>query len=241
MQSLVNTMEKFNTTIVNLYTAQTKLSHQKVTDMMDAETLLTADELLQYGFVGSIDGEAVVTNKTPAALWDFHNQAILNVYNATPTQSQKSAEMDFTKITEAINNGFSNLAEKLGITNKTEDAKDALAGFADSIVNAVKESVPTDESIQKLVDTAIANSMATAFEKLPESVTNAISTAVAEGLKNTTSAEDLKKVSDELEATKKSIANRTAGNGKARNSAKTDDAEDETDHAGVSWGEQDEE
>ena len=237
MQNYVKILEKFNASIVNLYTAQTNLSEKKIIDMMDAETLLTADELLQYGFVGSIDGEDVATNQTPVDRWNFRNKAILNVYNATPKPSQNPTPtiMEFSKITDAINTGFATLADKLGITNKTEGAKDALAGFADSIVNAMKESIPTDESVQKMVDATVSNSMAKAFEKLPENLT----TAIQDAIKNTATAEDLNKLSEELDKTKASIANRTGGAGAAKPANQKPDASAKYDHPGVKWGDDD--
>ena len=52
--------------------------------------------------------------------------------------------METSKITEAINNGFNSLLEKLGITNKANDesVKNALSEFSTSIINATKGSVP---------------------------------------------------------------------------------------------------
>ena len=121
--------------------------------------------------------------------------------------------MDTSKITDAINNGFTALLEKLGIKNKSEEqpVKDAFTEFSKSITDELaKLEVPTNESIQKLVDEAVQNT----FKELPESFKNAITDATKDTLKK----EDLKPISDSLEKVQEAMVN-FSGN-KTKNESK---------------------
>lgn len=221
-------LRKFNDAIRDFYASTTGQTKSAITDMMDQESWLTAAEAKDKGFIKCTTSAAAFTNTIKPEQWLFQNTAVLNAYNSS---IKNSFEMDFSKITAAIESGFQNLISKLGISNEKEGTSEALGEFSTSIINAFKESVPDEERIQKMVDDAVSNSLSKAFETLPENITTAITDAV----KNAASAEDLKKVSDELEETKKSIANRTAGAGRAASNESKENSI--ADHPGITWGE----
>jgi ATP-dependent protease ClpP protease subunit len=227
VESQARTLRQFNDRVRDFYANCTGQPKKNIEDMMSAETWMTADQAKENGFIKNVSAEVAATNSIKPEQWLFRNTAVLNAYNSS---IKNSFEMDFSKITEAINSGFNNLIAKLGISNEKEGASDALNEFSTGITNALKETVPDAERIQKMVDDAVSNSMSKAFETLPENITTAITDAV----KNAASAEDLNKLSNELEETKKAIANRTAGAGKpAANNSEPSIA----DHPGITWGE----
>lgn len=96
--------------------------------------------------------------------------------------------MDTIKITEAIQNGFTALLEKLGIGNKAgeDSVKVAFNEFATSITNAIKESNNPDEtSIKNLVDAGITNAIKNFATK------DDVKTGIEDALKNVVNKNDL--------------------------------------------------
>ena len=208
MESYAATMRKFNDQSNQFYQNATGLSKTVISNMMDAETWMTADEAKAKGFVKNITGEASFSNSIKPEQWQFNNTAVLNSYNSF-TQKNNPV-MDTNKITEAITNGFNSLLEKLGITNKKDEkpVKDAFTAFSTSITNAISEGlkalvIPDTASITQMVTDAVTNSLKT----LPENFTNAITEAtkdnikkadLTEAMKNTLNKADLKTEMDAL-------------------------------------------
>lgn len=223
VENQTKTLRKFNDSITKFYSNATGMSEVVIGNMMNKETWMTASEAKEKGFIKNVSGSSTFTNLFQPEKWPFQNTAVLNAYNSS---IQKPSDMDFTKISEAINNGFNTLAEKLGI--KKETSAEALNSFSDTITNAMKECLPTQESIQEMVNSAFTK----ATETLPENLESAIKNTVTESIKNTASNEDLKKVQDELEEVKKDVA-KNAGSAKPRNAGSGGTAR--ADHAGISF------
>jgi ATP-dependent protease ClpP protease subunit len=227
VENQAKTLRKFNNAIRDFYSTATGQPTETISGWMNKETWLTASEAREKGFVKNTSPAAAFTNTIKPEQWLFQNTAVLNSYNSSI--KNPSEQMDFNKITEAITNGFNSLAGKLGITDKTEGASEALNTFSASIVNAVKESMPTQEAIQEMVNKAFT----AATEKVPENVQTAIKNAVEEATKDAVTAEDLKKVTDELDAVKTDVANR-AGTARPKNNGPSG-ASARTEHAGISF------
>jgi ATP-dependent protease ClpP protease subunit len=223
VENQAKTLRKFNDTVRDFYATATGQPKETISGWMNKETWLTATEAKEKGFVKATSGAAQFTNTIDPKAWLFQNMDVLAAYNSS---TSNPPTMDFAKITEAITNGFNSLSEKLGLTNKTEGAADALAAFSNSIVNAVKESIPTSESIQEMV----TNAMAESTKVIPENFQKAIDAAVANAAKNVVTNEDLKK----LEGTLTDAIANMAGGSKPKNTAPPTASKYE--HEGVSYG-----
>lgn len=210
IENYARTMRQFNDAANSFYQQKTGLSEKEIGKMMDKETWMTASEAKDNGFIKNVSGEAKFTNTIKPEQWQFQNKAVLNSYNSF-TKNQE--QMDYSKITEAINNAFAPMLEKLGISNKKDDAaiQEAIAEFGGTITNVIKENVPTAETIANQVNEAVTNALANIGDN--EAFKNAIAANTAAGL----STEDVKNLITEgtkntvtktdLETTKGDILN----------------------------------
>lgn len=190
MENQVKAMRKFNDMIINFYANETGLSATVIGNMMKAETWLTADEAVSKNFVKAKSNKVTLTNSIKAEQWPFTNTAMLNVYNSFISNTN-SQEMDTTKITDAITAGFNSLLETLGIKDKANDenVKNAFSGFSKNITDALASmtapAVPDTETVQNLVNTAVAEGMKNLAEN------EAFKNAITEATKNTITKSDL--------------------------------------------------
>lgn len=191
MENQVKAMRKFNDMIVDFYSRETGLSSTVIGNMMKAETWMNAEDAKAKGFVKETGPKATVTNSIRKEHWPFQNKAMLNTYNSFVTKKFNNQNMDTSKITEAIQNGFNTLLEKMNLKDKAtdENVKNALGDFSTSITNAVKEGAQTEESIQKLVNTAVESAVKNIGEN--ETIKNAITAAATEATKNAAKKEDI--------------------------------------------------
>lgn len=215
MENQVKAMRKFNDMIVNFYARETGQSTTVISNMMKAETWLTADEAKTKGFVKNTGPKATLTNSITPEHWPFTNTAMLNTYNSFISNS-KNTEMDTSKISEAISNGFNALLEKLGIKDKAtdENVKNAFTEFSKSITDSFpKTAAPDEAALQNLVDTAITNALKTLPENFTKAITDATGgLATKEEVKNLATKTDLtdecKKITDSVS---KLVGNKTPG------------------------------
>lgn len=196
IENYAKTLRKFNNTIRDYYATETGLPPETISSLMNKETWLTGQEAKDKGFVKNITGDANFSNAIKPEQWQFSNTAVLNAYNSF-TNNSNSSNMDTTKITEAISNGFAAMMEKLGLKDKAgdENTTNALKGFTDSITNAFKDiSVPDEAAMQTLVNNAIAESLKTLPANFTQAITDATSNLVTkDDIKNTLTKEDLTK------------------------------------------------
>lgn len=207
-EAYVATMRKFNDATNQFYQNCTGLSKTVISNMMNEETWMTADEAKSKGFVKNVTGEASFSNSIKPEQWQFNNTAVLNSYNSFTNSN--SSIMDTKKITDAITNGFNAMLEKLGLKDKAGDegVKNAFTEFSTSVTNAITEGmkeikVPDNEAITKMVTDAVANSLKTVPENFTKAITDATKDMLTkdhltEQLKNSITKEDFKKQMDEL-------------------------------------------
>lgn len=184
IENYAATLRKFNNRIVQFYCDITGLTNEEISEMMNNETWLTAEEAKEKGFISSITGTAKFENQINKDDWGIRNTAMLNIYNSLINKN--SEIMDLSKITEAISKGFENLSTKLGLTNSA-DQKPAFDEFTNTIVNAIKENTPaaiTNEQVQDMVKNAL--------EAQKEGDKQAMEDAVKAGTKNLVDADSLK-------------------------------------------------
>lgn len=184
LENQVKTGRKFNDKIRDFYASATGQAPETIAKWMNNETWMTADEAYDRKFVTNKPSpDANFSNSIPVEKWNYSNKAILNTYNSY-THSNNS-EMDIKKITDAIAAEFKNILKALGLENKAEDPSVKKAGenFTTNLTNALKEGVPTDESITTIVNAAIGKikfeeldsikNLTTGFAKT-EDITNAV-------------------------------------------------------------------
>lgn len=190
VENYARTMRLFNDAASSFYQKRTGLSKTVITNMMDAETWITADDAKSKNFISEVTGEVSFSQKIKPEQWQFSNSAVLNSYNSFTKKTDPI--MDTTKITEAITNGFNSLLEKMGLNDKKGDAatQKAFEEFTGSITNAISENAKglDEEGIKKIVNTAVKDGITESFKTVPENFTKAITDSQAEFVKS----EDIK-------------------------------------------------
>jgi ATP-dependent Clp protease, protease subunit len=201
VENQARTLRKFNDQITKFYSNATGLSETVIGNMMDKETWLSATEAKDKGFVKNVSGKVNFTNSINPEQWQFSNMAVLNSYNSFTNKN--NPDMDISKVTEAIENAF----KKFFPSNAATTVSDADGkAFAEAVVNGIKDQLPTNETIQEMVNAAV--NAAVANIKLPEApalpenlvTTDVLNNAVTKATENVVTKTD-------LEETKNSIIN----------------------------------
>lgn len=192
MRKTADTLDTVRDSIVNVYLKRVggKMKADDIKAMMDAETWLTAQEALDYGFADSIDNETpiedsikgnmLIMNNVACDLVKFkHGDKVRDILNRrqTPTNSPIKPKEGGNKTMEnqeKTNTLLQKIADKLGISEKTEPAagnqtaEDAVKAerqricdleamltgdkVVDGIINAAKANGQTAEEIKPYVD-----------------------------------------------------------------------------------------
>lgn len=74
-------MRKFNNASADFYASATGLSRTVISNMMNAETWMTAQEAKDKGFIKNISGNAAFKQTISSEHWQYSNTAVLNSYN----------------------------------------------------------------------------------------------------------------------------------------------------------------
>ena len=118
MRKTASVLEKISGEIASIYKRKTRLSLDRITDMMDEETWLNAEEAYELGFIDSISDSIKVAAKYDVSKFknitteQIHNKLNINVNNK--------------KMTEELKNWFNNKVDEIvasvkGANNKSED------------------------------------------------------------------------------------------------------------------------
>ena len=118
MRKTASVLEKISGEIANIYKRKTRLSLDRIQDMMDEETWLNAEEAYELGFVDTISDSIKVAAKYDVSKFknitteQIHNKLNINVNNK--------------KMTEELKNWFNNKVDEIvasvkGADNKSED------------------------------------------------------------------------------------------------------------------------
>lgn len=118
MRKTASVLEKISGEIASIYKRKTRLSLDRITDMMDEETWLNAEEAYELGFIDSISDSIKVAAKYDVSKFknitteQIHNKLNINVNNK--------------KMTEELKNWFNNKVDEIvasvkGADNKSED------------------------------------------------------------------------------------------------------------------------
>ena len=180
MRKTADTLDTVRETIVNVYLKRTggKVEADDIKSMMDAETWLTAQEALDYGFVDSIDKEApvedsikdnmLIMNNVACDLAKFkHGDKVKGILNQrqTPTNSPTIKPKEGGKKTmenQETTTLLQKIADKLGISDKPEPAatnqsiEDAVKAERNRIGN-LEAMLTGDKVVDGIINTAKAN------------------------------------------------------------------------------------
>ena len=157
-------------TIINVYKmkCKDKITNEKLSKMMDEETFLTAQEAKDYGFIDKIDDENSVTgvlNKGNLVINYIAFNAklcnnpdkILEIMQKENNMRNKSGIMN--KLQDMVNN-FSNKNNDEVIAKAKQEEKERITALN-------KLRVANNETINSLIDEAIADETATADKVKP--------------------------------------------------------------------------
>ena len=118
MRKTASVLEKISGEIASIYKRKTRLSLDRITDMMDEETWLNAEEAYELGFIDTISDSIKVAAKYDVSKFknitteQIHNKLNINVNNK--------------KMTEELKNWFNNKVDEIvasvkGADNKSEE------------------------------------------------------------------------------------------------------------------------
>lgn len=146
---LVKAAEALNvikSSIVAAYLKRCKVSAEKLTAMMDAETWMSASECLEHGFIDEIEGSvepvlngnSLVVNSLKFDTCNFKNQDALK------------ACLGKKKEEKAMNSKLEEFLNSLGL--KFADDQQQKAGKEQNVANAVSQQVNTAEAVANAVE-----------------------------------------------------------------------------------------
>ena len=146
LSRLNDSLKAIKQTIVNVYMSRVKnLTEKQISRMMDAETWMTADEAISYGFADVIDDTVDVNN---AVFANCVNYAQGKYKNFTPTKvGRKERESVTIEDIKALIQGKQSTEEAVGAAVKVERERI-------SALNAMRDG---SECINQMVDYAIEN------------------------------------------------------------------------------------
>lgn len=92
MEQVADALKKINETIRNVYKEKTNLDDDKLTELMDNESYLTAQECIDYGFADKIFEDKVDENITDTAKNNFINQIDQRIKTLNNLKKYKALE-----------------------------------------------------------------------------------------------------------------------------------------------------
>lgn len=171
LEEVAKALKAVKQTIVNVYKmkCKDKITDEKLSEMMDEETFLTAQEAKDYGFVDEIDDENSVTgvlnkgnlviNSIAFNAKTFNNpDKILEIMHKENNMENKKHGI-MNKLQDMVNN-FSNKNNDEVIAKAKQEERERITALN-------KLRVPNNETINNLVDEAIADETATADKVKP--------------------------------------------------------------------------
>lgn len=116
MRKSAEVLDKVAETIKNVYATRTGLSKDEITEMMNNETWLTAQEAKEKGFCDVITEEVILDNS-------INNQFLNHYHNVPKAFKNEDDNSDVKKEMKTLEERIKKLEEKLN-TNETEEEKE---------------------------------------------------------------------------------------------------------------------
>lgn len=122
MRKTADTLDKVAETIKAVYIKRTGLSDEEITEMMNNETWMTAQEAKEKGFCDVITDEIKVDNSVNAKFFNVYKHAPLVFTNKEDEEINKQTEYDeIIKRLDDIESALSDLLEQLTGNKQKED------------------------------------------------------------------------------------------------------------------------
>jgi ATP-dependent Clp endopeptidase proteolytic subunit ClpP len=158
MRKTASVLEKISGEIANIYKRKTRLSLDRITDMMDEETWLNAEEAYELGFVDSISDSIKVAAKYDVSKFknitteQIHNKLNINVNNKKMTEELKNWFNN--KVDEIVNSvkGAENTSEDVVtevnvMLSDNEEISNKLSSFEASVTDLNSKIVSLEEDL----------------------------------------------------------------------------------------------
>jgi ATP-dependent Clp endopeptidase proteolytic subunit ClpP len=158
MRKTASVLEKISNEIANIYKRKTRLSLDRITDMMDEETWLNAEEAYELGFIDSISDSIKVAAKYDVSKFknitteQIHNKLNINVNNKKMTEELKNWFNN--KVDEIVNSvkGAENTSEDVVtevnvMLSDNEEISNKLSSFEASVTDLNSKIVSLEEDL----------------------------------------------------------------------------------------------
>lgn len=228
IENYAATLRKFNDSTRDFYCSYTGLSATVISNMMDAETWLTADEAKAKNFIKNVTPQVNFTNSISPDKWLFENKTVLAAYNSSTVKND-------TDMVDKIIEGIKNALKEAGIMKVEGVENKALQPITNEALTAALTAAlqPLGTDLDNMVNTAVTNGLKDHLAKIngiDEAITNATKGFVTTEVFNALE-QKLKATEDELEATKQTIGNKVGGEA----TPPKNEAKSKFEHAGIGF------
>jgi len=158
MRKTASVLEKISGEIASIYKRKTRLSLDRITDMMDEETWLNAEEAYELGFIDTISDSIKVAAKYDVSKFknitteQIHNKLNINVNNKKMTEELKNWFNN--KVDEIVNSvkGAENTSEDVVtevnvMLSDNEEISNKLSSFEASVTDLNSKIVSLEEDL----------------------------------------------------------------------------------------------
>ena len=158
MRKTASVLEKISGEIASIYKRKTRLSLDRIQDMMDEETWLNAEEAYELGFIDSISDSIKVAAKYDVSKFknitteQIHNKLNINVNNKKMTEELKNWFNN--KVDEIVNSvkGAENTSEDVVtevnvMLSDNEEISNKLSSFEASVTDLNSKIVSLEEDL----------------------------------------------------------------------------------------------
>lgn len=148
-------LDKIKDTLVTIYTSKSNLSSEKIAELMDNETWLTAQEALEFGFVDSIaEGLKAVACVGEKFKNEFNNIPNIIMENSKETvETVETPKVENTiEVTEETTSILDKLKNLIGLSEEKKEAHKELNNLYESVKTENVELTNKLDEVNALVD-----------------------------------------------------------------------------------------
>lgn len=125
MRKAAEDNDKINQSSINAYLAVTSLSEEKITELMDNATWLTAKEALEYGFATEIADQEEDPEAAQQSAFSMIREAVLERQNGRIAEPVVSVDMsEFMTGVNEVKQSLAELGTKIDAMQKQEDPEE---------------------------------------------------------------------------------------------------------------------
>lgn len=161
-------LQTVNKAITAAYVEKTSMSQEKILELMDKETWLTADEAVAYGFVDAIIENQ--ENKTAnQSIGFFNGKNPIAIYNSTQILDRETIEKtrEMLKPLDKVKNTTpEKVSDSVLINTKKAEEKEEMDGVQNSISTVEKLTASYPELVQQIRAEAAVNAANAENERL---------------------------------------------------------------------------